>query len=53
MPKGTPKTQGEKLKGKFEKNYGTMKKEFRRGKNKKKSSGKCETCEKCSEKKKK
>lgn len=51
MPKGVPKTEGEKLKDKFEKNYGQMKKEFRRGKTKSKSS-KC-ACEKCASKKKK
>lgn len=52
MPKGTPKTQGEKLKDKFDKNYGQMKKEFRRGKTKSKSSKKCAPCEKCAAKKK-
>lgn len=45
MPKGVPKTQGEKLKDDFEGSYKQMKKEFRRGKNERKSSkSKAEDC---------
>jgi hypothetical protein len=32
MPKGVPKTQGEKLKDKFDTAYGDMKKSYKRGK---------------------
>ena len=47
MPKGIPKTEGEKLKDKFDSAYGKMKGEFRKGKSsKKKASCGCEQCKK-------
>lgn len=53
MPKGVPKTEGEKLKDKFDASYKQMKKEYRRGKTSKKShKGDC-GCDKCKAKKKK
>lgn len=44
MPKGVPKSQGEKLKDDFDTSYKQMKKEFRRGKTKRKE-GKKSSCE--------
>ena len=38
MPKGVPKTQGEKLKDDFDGSYKQMKKEYRRGKTQRKAS---------------
>lgn len=45
MPKGVPKSQGEKLKDKFDESYGQMKKEFRKGRKHKDKCG-CDSCEK-------
>lgn len=44
MPKGVPKTEGEKLKDKFDKSYNDMKTNYRRGKSKKKSDCGCKKC---------
>ena len=51
MPKGVPKTQGEKLKDKFDTAYGDMKKSYKRGKKSKKKTEDC-PCEECKKKKK-
>lgn len=50
MPKGVPKTQGEKLKDKFDAAYVDMKKSYKRGKKTKGKDG-CD-CEGCKKKKK-
>jgi hypothetical protein len=49
MPKGIPKTEGEKLKDKFDTAYGKMKGEFKKGRSSRKSKGKC-GCEQCKKK---
>lgn len=47
MPKGVPKTEGEKLRDKFEHAYGKMKGEYRKGRSaRKKKGGDC-GCKKC------
>lgn len=51
MPKGVPKTEGEKLKDKFDSSYKQMKKEYRRGRKQKPGKSDC-GCEKCEGKKK-
>ena len=51
MPKGVPKTDGEKLKDKFDANYGKMKSNFRKGGAKKgRNKSQCD-CSKCKAKK--
>lgn len=51
MPKGIPKTEGEKLKDKFDKSYQKMKSGYRKGgSGKGKGKSKC-ACEKCKAKK--
>jgi len=49
MPKGIPKSEGDKLKDKFDKAYGKMKGEYRKGRNAKKHGGDC-GCDKCKKK---
>ena len=54
MPKGVPKTKGEKLKDEFDVSYKQMKKEYRRGKTQRKSRKTdcgCETCKAADKKK--
>jgi len=53
MPKGVPKTQGEKLKDDFDASYKQMKKEYRRGKTKRKEGKAACACKECKDDKKK
>jgi hypothetical protein len=46
MPKGVPKTDGEKLKDKFDASYVNMKKGYSKGKGRSKKGCKCESCKK-------
>lgn len=44
MPKGVPKTEGEKINDKFESGYKQMRMEYKKGRAAKKSDKSCKTC---------
>lgn len=44
MPKGVPKTEGEKINDKFEAGYKQMRTEYKKGRSSKKAAKMCKAC---------
>ena len=51
MPKGVPKTEGEKINDKFEAGYKEMRREYKRGRAEKKKDGVKTECKACQQRK--